>query len=366
MRANESGVDEVVKVAEKKEKKREVVEGEQERIIPVLSDDENARAKLMMKMLSEVEWNSDGSYSGSTGDALSELQKKRILRKFGESEPLAKPISVGEMRMYTRQKITPDSLDFTGEQDAALISASFYTTFIASAFLALLAEQYLPGPDYVRYTVTFLAGSIPFAFLLSGLSLPAVLQAGLILIRRASSKQFRDRLVRHEAGHFLVGYLLGIAVESYRANAISNAVQFTMKPASSIIITNSNNTASTNSATSVDPDEMRIDKYNHEQLDALAVVSMAGVVSELLCCDGAARGGYADLAQLQALMQRADPPLESREVQHKVRWGAVRAYSLLQQNRNALDALSLKMATNRPVPECIAAIENAHEEDQQF
>jgi hypothetical protein len=39
--------------------------------------------------------------------------------------------------------------------------------------------------------------------------------------------EFRDRLARHEAGHFLVGYCLGLPIEGYRANdAILNAVQF--------------------------------------------------------------------------------------------------------------------------------------------
>ena len=44
--------------------------------------------------------------------------------------------------------------------------------------------------------------------------------------RRLVSKEFRQRLVYHEAGHLLVGYCMGIPVAEYQANdAILNAVQ---------------------------------------------------------------------------------------------------------------------------------------------
>ena len=59
-----------------------------------------------------------------------------------------------------------------------------------------------------------------------GLSIPGLLQAAIIQARRLVSSEFRDRLARHEAGHFLVGYCLGLPIRDYKADdAILNAVQ---------------------------------------------------------------------------------------------------------------------------------------------
>ena len=46
-------------------------------------------------------------------------------------------------------------------------------------------------------------------------------------MRRTLSKEFRERLVVHEAGHLLVAYCMGLPVAAYTANdAILNACQF--------------------------------------------------------------------------------------------------------------------------------------------
>lgn len=45
-------------------------------------------------------------------------------------------------------------------------------------------------------------------------------------VQRLVLPKYRTRMLRHEAGHFLVGYLCGLPVEAYTANAVRNAVQF--------------------------------------------------------------------------------------------------------------------------------------------
>ena len=94
--------------------------------------------------------------------------------------------------------------------------------------------------------------------------------------RRAISAEYSERLVRHEAGHFLVGYAMGLPVDAYRADdPVRNAVQF------------------------VDPRPAGAWRgLEHEDVDRLCAVSLAGVVAEAMRF-GDGVGGVADLGQLQ-------------------------------------------------------------------
>jgi hypothetical protein len=97
----------------------------------------------------------------------------------------------------------------------------------------------------------------------------------LIQARRLLSGEYRERLVRHEAGHLLVAYLLGLPVRGYRADdSVLNAVQL------------------------VAPPPTEAGRLGLDEVDRLSAVSLAGVVAEAIRFgDGA--GGFADLAQLQ-------------------------------------------------------------------
>mmetsp|Transcript_3895 Transcript_3895/g.7060 ORF Transcript_3895/g.7060 Transcript_3895/m.7060 type:complete len:100 (-) Transcript_3895:2091-2390(-) len=87
---------------------------------------------------------------------------------------------------------------------------------------------------------------------------------------------------------------------------------------------------------------------------------MSGVVAEILQLNDA-QGGYADFLQLQQFMNRAVPSMDSKEIQDKTRWGIVRAYTLLLQNKAAFQALSDAMKREASLAECIDAIESAVE-----
>ena len=102
-------------------------------------------------------------------------------------------------------------------------------------------------------------------------------QAGLIQARRALSPEYSERLVRHEAGHLLVGYAMGLPVDAYRADdPVRFAVQF------------------------IDPRPAAgaWRGLEHDDVDRLCAVSLAGVVAEAMRF-GDGIGGVADLAQLQ-------------------------------------------------------------------
>ena len=98
----------------------------------------------------------------------------------------------------------------------------------------------------------------------------------MVQLRRGLSEEYRERLVRHEAGHLLVGYAMGLPVDAYRADdPVRNAVQF------------------------IDPRPPGAARgVPHEDVDRLCAVSLAGVVAEAMRF-GDGVGGVADLAQLQ-------------------------------------------------------------------
>jgi hypothetical protein len=166
-----------------------------------------------------------------------------------------------------------------------------------------------------------------------GLSLPGLLQALLIQIRRTISGEYRERLVRHEAGHLLVSYLVGLPIAGYSANAVLNAVQLF---------------------------EARDDiagRLPHEEVDKLCSVSLAGVVAEAIRF-GDGLGGFADFCQLQGVLARATPRFRNeREEQERVRWGSVHAFTALSRHERHLDLLTEKMSAGATLAECLLAIE---------
>ena len=60
-----------------------------------------------------------------------------------------------------------------------------------------------------------------------GLALPEELAETLGAIQRNIFPAYRKRMIQHEAGHFLIGHLVGWPVKTYQAsNAVKNAVEF--------------------------------------------------------------------------------------------------------------------------------------------
>lgn len=154
---------------------------------------------------------------------------------FNSSTILFRRTTANEIQMLTRGTIKPGTLDLNGDDDMEVLNQAFYATLFSAMFLSTVAATVIPDvPDLpflrdsvLRFVVTFGIGALPFAFLGAGLSVPGLLQAALIQVRRLISEEFRQRLVVHEAGHLLVGYCMGLPVADYKANdPILNACQF--------------------------------------------------------------------------------------------------------------------------------------------
>lgn len=302
-------------------------------------------------------------------------------------------------------------IELNGDKDADRVSLGVLGITVASATSALVAQQNLPGPEIVRFAVVWLFSFSPLFFVGYGLATPDKLQTLLVSIQRAIFPVYQKRMLQHEAGHFLMGHLLGMPVKGYATNAVKNAVEFyplndpnigrdRVQMLGFTTSSRSNNAANNNNAvppvssdSSYYSKEGRGSQVMEEQsvfrnaknytenpflklpsaneptnswpfrgfdevtLDKLAVVSVAGVCAEILAF-GNAEGGYADLSQLRQLFNSAQSDLDEREMEKRIRYALGFTMSQLRLHLGALDALADAMERGASVAECVVIIES--------
>mmetsp|Transcript_21656 Transcript_21656/g.31367 ORF Transcript_21656/g.31367 Transcript_21656/m.31367 type:complete len:540 (-) Transcript_21656:144-1763(-) len=296
-------------------------------------------------------------------------------------------------------------IELNGDKDADRASLALLCVFVGSTFSALVAEQSLPGPEILRFAVVWLFSFAPLIFVGYGIATPAELQTLLVSVQRNIFPTYRKRMVQHEAGHFLIGHLLGLPIKGYRANAVKNAVEFyplsdadvgleraalmgfekrgsgdkqeevvmvEEKPFFSkdgrggdALITQSvfreakNYTAnpflqlpSKDNPTNSWPYR----GFNEDTIDKLTVISVAGVCAEILAF-GNAEGGYADISQLRALFASSEEGMNEKDMENRMRFALGYSMSLLRRHLGVLDVLADTMEKGGSVAECVLAIE---------
>ena len=172
-----------------------------------------------------------------------------------------RPISDAELALQTRTinskyKII-DLIEQNGDRDIDRSSLAVLCVFIFGSSSAILAQQATTSlPDIFRWLLVFILCFSPLILVGYGLAVPDQLSETLVSIQREIFPSYRKRMiqvcfmfyilrtllslflkkitntytnyhVQHEAGHFLIGYLLGWPVKSYQVrNAVKNAVEF--------------------------------------------------------------------------------------------------------------------------------------------
>ena len=113
-----------------------------------------------------------------------------------------------------------------GGQQVEKIAAVFCGVLASCALSALVAQVALVGivPEIWRFVVVQLLCFAPYGALAFGIALPEEVQRLLTRAYAALFPAYRARLVRHEAGHLLLGHLLGLPVKEVATNAAAAAV----------------------------------------------------------------------------------------------------------------------------------------------
>eukprot|EP01082_Thalassiosira_pseudonana_P014808 g13523.t1 g13523 contig8:858511-859746(-) len=244
------------------------------------------------------------------------------------------PVTLGTLESRTGGKVTGESLGIGGEGDVKFedfqdltVQVVLGSTGLGIASLALL-------PENIGATVCYLVALVPIAFIGVGSVAPGII-AGVITSARGKSEdeeRRRERVCRHEAGHFLCGYLCGLPVKNYE-------------------IVDSTGVACVEFHTDGNGGEL-----TEDDVAALSVVAMSGSVAEIIAYDKAT-GGENDLIELQNCFRKSKEFIGAARQQDLTRWGALTSYELLRKNSEVYEKLVKAFGEKKSLSECVSIIE---------
>lgn len=158
----------------------------------------------------------------------------------------------------------------------------------------------------------------------------------------SASPDHRNRIVHHEAGHFLIAHLLRISVKDYTLSAWEALKQG----------------QSGQGGVSFEDQELVLQleqgTIKAQTLDRYCIIWMAGVTAETLAY-GNAEGGADDRQKIKTILTPLGFSAPAQE--QKQRSAALQARTLLQANWSAYEALVDAMQKRADVSECCCIIE---------
>lgn len=286
--------------------------------------------------------NFETSDAASQTEALNKLVESgdlKLWKSVARSSALRTfPVSLQFLESRTNGLVTVDALGFGGEGDVSMDDFKYATlgVTLGASVLGVAALSFLP--DNIGATVCYFMALVPILFLAVGSTAPGLI-AGAIQSARGtadSEEQRIDRICRHEAGHFLCGYLCGLPIAGYSTG--ENGVQC-------VEFYPSQDGPATGR------------EFSQEEIAALACVSMSGSVAEVLGL-GDAKGGENDLIQLDGFFRRSADFIGAQKQQDLTRWGALASYNLIKENKGKYDKLVDAFKAKKSVQECVAIVES--------
>lgn len=251
------------------------------------------------------------------------------------------PVTLNFLESRSGGKLTAETLGVGGEGDVSMDDFKYATLYVTAGSIIAAVVSLIVLPENIGATLCYVFAILPILFLGVGSSAPGII-AGAIQSLRGSGVDDAtkiDRICRHEAGHFLCGYLCGLPIKAYEILEESGVpcVEF---------------------HSSGDTDAAAGEKgFSREEIAALSVVAMSGSVAEALQYDQA-KGGENDLLELDRLFRRSEEFIGAAKQQDLTRWGALAAFQLIQQNKDRYEKLVQAFKDKSTVAECIAVIES--------
>ena len=156
------------------------------------------------------------------------------------------------------------------------------------------------------------------------------------------SPEHRDRVLHHEAGHFLVAHQLGIPVTGYALSAWE-AVQQGQKGAGGVRFDDAALMT-----------ELEQGQLSSQRLRNYSTVWMAGIAAETLMF-GDAKGGADDQTKLRSLLVQLDKdnPRGAPKFETQAGLSRLRAKSMIEERREVYEQLVEAMGEGQPVETCI-------------
>ena len=259
------------------------------------------------------------------------LSAAGALPKWGAAStdlPPRRQVNLGELRV-AGVKVPQAISEVSVRNDAAFLFSVVATTSISAVVLGAT----LPG-DWGFFS-SYLVGSISFVVLGIGSVNPGILQFAIDSFSQLWP-DYKERVCRHEAAHFLTAHLLGVPVANY-----------------SLLLGKEH----TDLAEAALQRRLIAKQLNDDEVNRLSVIAMAGATAEAMNYEDVL-GQNADMFDLQRIMNRSVSKLGNSQQQNQTRWAVLQAASLMRQYKKEYDALREAMASGASVADCIKAIEN--------
>uniref|UniRef100_A0A061RPP9 Stress regulated protein n=1 Tax=Tetraselmis sp. GSL018 TaxID=582737 RepID=A0A061RPP9_9CHLO len=161
---------------------------------------------------------------------------------------------------------------------------------------------------------------------------------------RTLSAEYRDRVSAHEAGHFLIAYLVGILPQAYTLSALEAFRRYGAF----------NVQAGTLFCDSAFQKEIASGRLSSGSLDKYTCVALAGVATEYLQF-GVAEGGIGDVQQLDGLLKALK--FTQAKADDEIRWAVLNTVTLLRRHEDIHRKLAEAMLRGASVGEGILIIE---------
>jgi ATP-dependent Zn protease len=164
--------------------------------------------------------------------------------------------------------------------------------------------------------------------------------ATLLLSFLAGKKQ-KERVLHHEAGHFLAAYFLGVPILGYTLTAWEGIKQGQMGMGGVVF--------------DFDLTDKRSSSEMPLFVDRFSTVLMAGIAAETIVY-GSVEGGIEDRDKLRQTLNLLGFSAENG--QQKERWSQLQATNLIQRNRESYQALVMAMKERKSVEDCYAIVQS--------
>ncbi|XP_004494650.1 uncharacterized protein [Cicer arietinum] len=165
-------------------------------------------------------------------------------------------------------------------------------------------------------------------------------------IGHSLSQKYHNRVIQHEAGHFLIAYLVGILPKGYTVSSLDAL----MKEGSLNI------QAGTAFVDFEFVEEVNAGKVSATTLNKFSCIALAGVCTEYLIY-GFSEGGLDDIRKLDSLLNGLG--FTQKKADSQVRWSVLNTILLLRRHETARAKLAEAMSKGSSIGSCIDIIENS-------
>ena len=260
------------------------------------------------------------------------------LLRFGNARQVPK-------RSYTLEELRLnkiDTKDFLAPEDTTLDDVRtklqiFFASGVTAAFVTHALDTFYLVQAGILFALVLTADQVANAGGLEALVIDAA--------ARVLDKHYNERVAMHEAGHFLIAYLLGLLPKSYTLSSWEAFMENRRL----------NFQAGTTFCDSEFQKEIANGKLSSSSLDTFACVALAGVATEWLRY-GKAEGGLSDIMQLDNLMRALG--FTQAKADDQVRWSVLNVVTLLRRHAATQDSLASAMMRKATIAECIQIIED--------